>query len=227
MPDWLFDASAWVIPVVLAVTLHEAAHGWMAERFGDHTARAMGRISFNPLRHIDRFGTIILPALLLLLRSPVLFGYARPVPVNFRNLTPPRLGMFMVAMAGPGTNVLLALISGLLLHLEAVMTPEQAPWLFLNLYRSLMINCVLAVFNLIPILPLDGGRVVASLLSGGLRRAFDRLERYGIVIVLLGLLVPPLLGFDLAQHVIGRPATWLLEQVMGATGNGSAEDTLK
>src|SRR5690349_498660 len=106
MPDWLLDVSAWVIPVVLAVTLHEAAHGWMAEKFGDDTARRMGRISFNPLKHIDRFGTVILPGLLMLAQSPFVFGYAKPVPVDFRRLTPPRLGMFMVAIAGVAMNLL-------------------------------------------------------------------------------------------------------------------------
>ncbi len=212
------DVSAWVIPVILAVTLHEAAHGWMAEKFGDDTARRMGRITFNPLKHIDRFGTIILPGLLLLAHSPFLFGYARPVPVDFARLQPPRLGMFMVAIAGVAVNFLLALAGALLLHIEALVTPEQAPWLFMNLYRLIMLNCVLIVFNLIPILPLDGGRVVASLLAGGARRAYNRLERHGIWIVLALLLIPPLLNIDLMQAVIAPPTYWLVEHIVWLAG---------
>ncbi len=203
--DWLTDASAWVIPVVLAVTLHEAAHGWMAERFGDDTARLRGRVTFNPIKHIDRFGTIVFPALLLLMHSPIVFGYAKPVPVNFQALNPPRLGMRMVALAGPGMNIILAFLSALLLHIDHFVTPEQAPWVFLNLYRSMMINCVLAVFNMIPILPLDGGRVVDSLLTGEPKRLFGKLERYGVLIVMLALMVPPMLGSDVVQQM-HRPA---------------------
>lgn len=217
--EFLIDASAWVIPVVLAITLHEAAHGWVALKFGDDTAKSQGRVTFNPLKHVDKFGTIVFPALLLLLKSPIVFGYAKPVPVDFNRLTPPRTGMFAVAIAGVTMNLFLAILGGLLLHLETFITPEQAPWLFLNLYRLLIINCVLIVFNMLPILPLDGGRVVDSLLSGVPKRLFGKLERYGIPIVLIGLLVPPLLGYDLAAQIIGSPAYWLLGQVLWLTGN--------
>lgn len=219
MLEWLLDASAWVIPVVLAITLHEAAHGWVAEKFGDDTARRMGRVTFNPLKHVDKFGTLVFPALLLLIKSPIVFGYAKPVPVDFDRLQPPRQGMFAVAVAGVAMNLALAVAAGLLLHLEAFITPEQAPWLFKNLYRMLLINCVLIVFNLLPILPLDGGRVVDSLLAGAPKRLFGKLERYGIPIVFIGLLVPPLLGYDVAGYVIGTPTYWLLEQVLWLTGN--------
>jgi Zn-dependent protease len=219
--DGLFDALAWVIPVVLAITLHEAAHGWVANKFGDDTALRLGRVTFNPFKHIDKNGTILLPAILMLAHSPIMFGYAKPVPVDFRRLQPPRLGMFMVAIAGVAVNFLQALTAGLLLHIEAWgITPEQSPWIFMNLYRALIINCALIAFNMLPILPLDGGRVVDSFLSGETQRQFQKLERFGIVLVFLALLIPPLLGYNLAQTVIGGPAFWLIDQVLWLTGNG-------
>ena len=159
----------------------------------------------------------------MLLHSPFLFGYAKPVPVNFNRLEPRRLGMFMVALAGPGTNIILAVISALLLHIDVITTPEQSPWIFLNLYRALTINCVLAVFNMLPILPLDGGRVVDSLLTGQVKRAFGRVERYGIVIVLVLFMLLPLLGFDVFQQIIGPPVFWLVEKILMLTGNGSMQ----
>lgn len=225
MPDWLFEASAWVIPVILAITLHEAAHGWVAEKFGDDTARVMGRVTFNPFKHIDRFGTIIMPGLLLLFKAPFLFGYAKPVPVDFSRLHPHSLGMFMVAIAGVTVNLLLALASGVALDwLESFSTPEESPWLFMNLYHSIMINCVLIVFNLLPILPLDGGRVVVSLLSGSARSWYAGTEKYGMAIIFLALIVPPLLGYSLVSEIIGPPTFWLMENVLVFTGNPSLKD---
>ncbi|MFW0777215.1 MAG: site-2 protease family protein [Rickettsiales bacterium] len=222
MPDWLLDVSAWVIPVILAITLHEAAHGYVAERYGDDTARNAGRVTFNPIKHIDRFGTIVFPGLLMLMQAPFLFGYAKPVPVNFQQLSPPRKGMFMVAIAGVVVNFFLAITAGLLLHIEAWISPEQAPWLFMNLYRALMINAVLIVFNMLPILPLDGGRAVDALLPDGARFYFRKIERYGILIVLGVLLVPLLFDFSPAQYIVGEPALWLVEQILWLTGNGGA-----
>jgi Zn-dependent protease len=210
-----------VLPVLLAVTLHEAAHGWMALRFGDDTAKRMGRVSFNPIRHVDRWGTIVFPAILLLLQSKFLFGYAKPVPVLFSQLNPPRKGMVMVALAGPMANILLGFISALLLHVDLLVTPEQAPWLYLNLYRSLMINCVLAVFNLIPVLPLDGGRVIDAMLTGRPKQLFGRLERLGVMLVLAILLIPPFFGYNGILDAISAPTYWLLESLLWLTGNGS------
>lgn len=218
--DWLSDITAWALPVILAVTLHEAAHGWMAERFGDNTARLMGRVTFNPLKHIDRFGTIVLPLLLMLAQAPFLFGYAKPVPVNFNQLNPPRTGMFMVAIAGVAMNLFLALVAGVLLHIDSFVSPEQAPWLFKNLYRMVMLNCVLIVFNLLPILPLDGGRVVDSFLSGNIKRLYGKLERYGVLLVMLMLMMPMLFDVNPAQTLIGTPTLWLVEKVLNVTGNG-------
>lgn len=221
MWGWLLDVSAWVLPVVLSITLHEAAHGWMASKFGDDTALRLGRVTFNPLKHIDRYGTLIVPGILMLLKSPVVLGYAKPVPVNFSQLKPARLGMFMVSIAGVAVNFLLALAAALLLHIEAFITPEQAPWLFMNLYRMVMLNCVLIIFNLLPILPLDGGRVVDSLLTGKAKQAYGKLEPYGIAVVFLLLLVPALMDIPLMESIIGGPSAWLVSQVLMLTGNGS------
>src|SRR5438309_3024121 len=181
----LYQASTWVLPVVLAVTFHEAAHGFVAYRFGDDTAWRAGRVTFNPLKHIDRFGTIILPALLILIRSPFLFGYAKPVPVNFGRLDRPRRDMVWVALAGPATNVLLAIGSSLLFYGVDLVPPNPAQWLAANLIHSIQINAVLCVFNMLPLPPLDGGRVAVGILPNFLARPLARLEPYGMLIVLL------------------------------------------
>lgn len=217
------DITAWIIPVILAITLHEAAHGFVAERFGDPTARDAGRVTFNPLKHVDRFGTIIFPGLLFLMQAPFLFGYAKPVPVNFHRLQPPRLGMFMVAIAGVTVNLMLALAAALLLHIEIWITPEEAPWLYMNLYRAVMINCVLIVFNMLPILPLDGGRAVDALLHGQARVWFRKVERFGIPLVLMVMLLPLLFDVSPAQTLVGEPALWLVERVLWLTGNSQGQ----
>ena len=137
-----YEVSTWVVPVVLAVTFHEAAHGFIAYQFGDDTARRAGRVSFNPIKHIDPFGTVLLPAVLLLSGSRFLFGYAKPVPVNFMRLDHPRRDMVWVALAGPGTNVLLALISSLLIYGLVLLPPAAGVWLGHNLANSIVINIV-------------------------------------------------------------------------------------
>lgn len=188
--------SVWFLPVVMAITMHEAAHGWMAERLGDDTARRLGRVSFNPIRHIDPFGTLILPGLLLLgsfLGGPrVIFGWAKPVPVAFHRLNNPRRDMIWVALAGPGINILLALFFSLCMHLVLMAPPgDVSLWVWTNLDNALLINLVLACFNMLPIPPLDGGRVLTGLLPDPLARRFARIERFGIPILLaLFFLVP-------------------------------------
>jgi Zn-dependent protease len=186
--DSIWTASTWVIPVLTAITLHEAAHGYVAERFGDDTARRLGRVSMNPLRHVDPFGTVILPVLLLLSKTGFLFGYAKPVPVNFRNLNNPRRDMIFVAAAGPAINLLMALIAAFLYHGLGLFSPRVATWLLANIGNAIQLNVMLAVFNMLPIPPLDGGRVAVGLLPDVLAYPLARLERTGIFIV-IGLLM--------------------------------------
>ena len=220
----LYEASTWVAPVVFAVTLHEAAHGFVASVFGDDTAWRAGRVTANPFKHIDRFGTIILPALLILLRSPFLFGYAKPVPVNFARLNNPRRDMVWVALAGPTTNVLLAVVSSLLFYGVGLIPPSPAEWLAANLVHSIQINAVLCVFNMLPLPPLDGGRVAVGLLPRPLALPLARLERYGIGIVLLLLFVLPWIGerigwdLNILGWLVGAPAEALIRLVLAVTG---------
>jgi hypothetical protein len=149
--DLIYLVSIWLLPALIAITFHEAAHGYVARFLGDDTAFRLGRVSLNPLRHIDPFGTVLLPGLLLLARSPFLFGYAKPVPVNFRALRNPRSGMVLVAAAGPAMNICLAIVAALSFHLLVYLPATIAQWVALNLKNALVINVVLAVFNLFPL----------------------------------------------------------------------------
>src|ERR1700722_12267313 len=148
-----FDASAWVIPVIIAIPFHEAAHGFVARLFGDDTAWRLGRVSFNPLKHIDPFGTILLPGMLLLLGSPFLFGFAKPVPVNFKALRNPRRDMIWVAAAGPGMNIGLAVLAALSFHVVSYFPDTVGRWIAENLKNALVINVFLAIFNMLPLPP--------------------------------------------------------------------------
>ncbi len=217
--------SIWLLPVLVAITFHEAAHAYAARFLGDDTASRLGRVSLNPLRHIDPFGTILLPGLLLLARSPFLFGYAKPVPVNFRALRNPRIGMVLVAAAGPAMNIVLAIAAALSFHLLVYLPGAVAQWTALNLKNALVINVVLAVFNLFPLPPLDGGRIAVGLLPDVLAKQLARLERYGMII-LIGLLIllPTLgsrLGVDLGfvSHVISKATNAVLGAILRLTGN--------
>lgn len=194
--ETIIRISIWALPVLAAIVFHEVAHGWVAYRFGDPTAARMGRLTLNPISHIDLFGTIILPLLLIVAHSPFLFGYAKPVPVNFYNLNHPKRDMIWVALAGPLTNILLALGSVLILKflraLEFSPDSSYAPYLlavlnpvYLMAKNSVVINVVLAVFNAFPIPPLDGGRVLVGVLPEPQSSALARVEPYGFLIILV------------------------------------------
>jgi Zn-dependent protease len=220
--NMLREATTWVLPVIFAVTFHEAAHGFIARRLGDDTAWRAGRVTFNPLRHIDPFGTVVLPALLFV-TSGFLFGYAKPVPVNFARLNHPRRDSVLVALAGPGTNVLLAIVSALLLYALALSPSWAAGWVFLNLWNSLQINAVLCVFNMLPLPPLDGGRVAVGILPAFLARPLARVEPYGMLILMLLFILSFAAarggyGINLLGWLIGIPAQALMNFVLTITG---------
>jgi Zn-dependent protease len=221
----LYDLSVWVLPLIFAITFHEAAHGYVAHALGDNTAFERGRVSFNPLRHIDPFGTLILPAMLLLSHSPFLFGYAKPVPVNFRALRHPKIDMVWVALAGPATNIALALAAALAFHGIGFLPANAAQWVADNLKNAILINVVLAVFNMLPIPPLDGGRVAVGLLPRALGAPLARLEPFGMLILIGILILLPLAGaqfglnLDVISAILRKSTGYVIQLVLLVTGN--------
>ncbi|MCG7953797.1 MAG: site-2 protease family protein [Candidatus Thiodiazotropha endolucinida] len=194
--------AVFVLPLVFAITVHEAAHGWMAKRLGDKTAQMLGRVTLNPLKHIDPVGTILVPLGLYLLTG-FMFGWAKPAPVNWNNLHKPKRDMGLVALAGPGANLIMALIWSILVYAGALML-ESFAWLGVPLVlmgvTGVLINTILMALNMLPVPPLDGGRVVYSLLPPKQANAYSKLETYGLLIV-PALLMTGLLGFILEPVV--------------------------
>lgn len=207
--DPILTIAAYAVAVIVAITLHEAAHGFVARHFGDDTAARAGRVTLNPLKHIDLFGTIILPAFLIVSKAGFLFGYAKPVPVNFSALRHPKRDMIWVAAAGPGMNILLAALSVLLLAIVARSIPEAPKWASTGLWFSIEINLVLAVLNLWPIPPLDGSKIAIGLLPPALALPLWRLSRYGMLFLLVIFFLAPLAGIDVFGWAIDRPVRFL------------------
>ena len=221
----LYDVSVWVLPLVIAITFHEAAHGFVAHRLGDNTAFDLGRVSFNPLRHIDPFGTLMMPAILLFSHAPFLFGYAKPVPVNFRALRSPRIDMVWVALAGPATNIALALLAAAAFHVLDYVPANYGQWLADNLKNALVINVILALFNMLPIPPLDGGRVAVGLLPRALAAPLARLEPFGMLILIGILILLPLAGsqfglnLDVISAILRTSTGFVIQLILTVTGN--------
>ena len=211
MQQFINVISTWIIPVLISVTMHEAAHGYAANLLGDNTAKKLGRVTLNPFKHIDRFGTVILPLLLILIKSPFIFGWAKPVPVMFHRLKNPLRDMVIVAIAGPLTNIALAIISASILSLMQNLSLLDNLWLVRTLINFIFINIILAVFNMIPVPPLDGGRVAVGLLPKYFSYQLAKLERYGLFIIIGGLFLLPLIGREIGIPL--EPIHWFIQYV--------------
>ena len=211
------------IPVIIAITFHEAAHGYVALHFGDSTAKDAGRVTLNPLKHVDPFGTILLPAVLYF-TAGFLFGYAKPVPVKFGQLRNPRWDMIWVAIAGPAMNILLAIVSAILLRIALTHGLNEDSAFIQVLVSSVQLNAILAVFNMLPLPPLDGSKVVAPFLPISLARPYLALEGLGMIILLLLMFVAPMLAqrsgidFDVIGPLVLDPAQAVVRTILSVVG---------
>lgn len=212
------QVAVWLVPVLLAITVHEVAHGWVAMRLGDRTAQMLGRLTLNPFKHIDPVGTVLVPLILLLLPGGFIFGWAKPVPVTWQNLRNPKTDMALVAVAGPLVNLFMAILWTIVLKaglLMGVQTGSAGMFLVAVGMAGIFINTILMMLNLLPLPPLDGGRVLVGLLPGPLAWKVSQLEPYGIIIM-VALLATGLLG-----HIIGAPIFWLIDMFTDMAGLSS------
>lgn len=209
--------ATWLIPLIIAIVFHEVSHGLVANALGDPTAKLRGRLSFNPIKHVDPFGTVLLPMVLAVTGAPV-FGWAKPVPVVSQRLRNPRWHMILVALAGPGMNLLLALIASLIFTSLVAASAQGPVWAFVgqNLLNFMVINVFLAIFNLIPLPPFDGGHVVEGLLPRKLAVHYAKLRRYGFLLLIMLLLVIPQLfpGADIVARTVGPPVNWIIRALL-------------
>ena len=211
MEQFFYTSSTWIIPVLISLSFHEAAHGYVANLLGDDTAKKLGRVTLNPLKHIDRFGTVILPMLLIIIKSPFIFGWAKPIPVKFHRLKNPLRDMVFVAIAGPVTNIILAVVAALILSMMYNFGLLNNSWLVHTCTNFFLINIILAVFNMIPIPPLDGGRVAVGILPKYFSYQLAKLERYGFFIIIAGLFILPIIGQKIGIHL--EPIHWFIQSV--------------
>ena len=221
MEETIRQIAIWALPVLVAVVFHEVAHGWVANRLGDPTAARLGRLTLNPIAHIDLFGSILVPLMLIVANSPFVFGYAKPVPVNFYNLRNPKRDMVWVALAGPATNLILAGIFALLWNSLTIFLADGGQraavgsgqfvlaMFALMAQAGIVINIALAVFNALPLPPLDGGRVMIGLLPHPLSVALARIEPFGFIILIILLMTRTL------DTIIGPPMEFLLKLYLG------------
>ena len=221
--DLFYNLILLAIPVIVAITFHEAAHGYVALHFGDSTAKDEGRVTLNPIKHIDPFGTVLLPAVLYF-TAGFLFGYAKPVPVKFGNLRNPRWDMIWVAIAGPAMNITLAVISAILLRIALTQGQTSESPFVQVLMSSVYLNAILAVFNMLPLPPLDGSKVLAPFLPIGLARPYLAFERFGMVILLLLVFIFPMLAqrsgidFDVLGLLVLEPAQAVVRAILSVVG---------
>lgn len=202
----IYTITTWVLPLLLTIILHEVAHGFVALQLGDTTAKRAGRLTLNPLTHIDILGTLVMPIVLIVAQAPVLFGWAKPVPVNFSALQNPKRDMGLVALAGPVSNFVLAILFVLLARLAVAVLPSESPiltWILLNVYNGVSLSLIIGIFNLFPVLPLDGGRILVSLLPEPYSSKYQETEQYGFFILMGLLFVLPMMGINVISLFVG------------------------